>query len=293
MKEGKIIKAVSEFYYVKTTSKVFTCKGRGVFRKREVTPFVGDHVAFEVIDEKEGYITDIKPRKNQLNRPPIANVDQAVIVSSAKEPNFNSLLLDRFLVMIESRKIQPMIFITKMDLVSEKERESIEKYKDYYQKIGYEVKLLISKENSDLTFLKPYFDDKITVFAGQSGVGKSSILNALNPDLFVQTDEISERLGRGKHTTRYVELLEIGKGLVADTPGFSTVDFSNIEVEDLTNYFLEMKQLSNQCRFRGCLHLKEPHCAVKGALEAGDIASFRYENYVSFCKEIQQRKPRY
>lgn len=293
MKEGKIIKGVSEFYYVKTASNLYTCKGRGVFRKREVTPFVGDRVKFEVTDELEGYIKEILPRENQLSRPPIANIDQAVIVSSARKPHFNPLLLDRFLVMIEARRIEPKIFITKMDLVSNEEKEEIKGYKEYYEKIGYHVELLVSNENSDLSFLKVLFQDKTSVFAGQSGVGKSSILNRLNPELLVKTDEISERLGRGKHTTRYVELLEVGQGLVADTPGFSTVDFHNIEIEDVSNYFLDMREVADQCRFRGCLHLKEPNCAVKQAVDQGDIAKFRYKSYTKFCEEIQQRKPRY
>src|SRR5690625_269297 len=236
MKEGRIIKALSGFYYVKSNNEIYACKGRGVFRKRNISPLVGDFVEFEVTNDREGYIVNIKERLNELMRPSITNVNQAVIVSSAKMPDFSPLLLDRFLVVIESHNIKPIIFITKMDLVSVTEQQIMEKFKQDYEEIGYQVELLISKENSDLTHLQHYFEDQVTVIAGQSGVGKSSIINALNPELFIKTDQVSKSLGRGKHTTRYVELVEVGNGLVADTPGFSALDFDHIEIADLEEY---------------------------------------------------------
>lgn len=290
MKDGKIIKALSGFYYVQSNGSVYPCKGRGVFRKREITPLVGDYVQF---DSENNYITEIIDRRNELSRPPIANIDQALIVSSAKEPNFSPLLLDRFLVMIESIGIEPIIFINKIDLVKEAELDSYKGIKESYETIGYNVELISSIEEATLPELSHYFKDKTTVIVGQSGVGKSSILNKLNPLLVIETDEISERLGRGRHTTRHVELVEVYDGLVADTPGFSSVEFTSIEAEELADCFREMKELKAHCRFRGCLHNKEPHCAIKQALESGDIKQERYKHYLLFLEEIQSRKPRY
>lgn len=293
MADGRIIKALSGFYYVKQAEDIYACKGRGVFRKRKINPLVGDFVSFQITGPHEGYVTEIKQRKNELTRPPIANINQAVIVSSAKMPDFSTLLLDRFLVLIEAKHIQPIIFMTKMDLLSNEEQATLKKIGEDYKQIGYSLEYVISEAGSDLTYLKPYFNDKVTVIAGQSGVGKSSILNALNPSLLIETDEISTSLGRGKHTTRYVELVEVGSGLVADTPGFSALDFGEIELEELADCFPEMRAVKDQCRFRGCMHNQEPHCAVKSAVESGHIKDYRYKNYLSFYDEIKSRKPRY
>lgn len=290
MKDGKIIKALSGFYYVQSNGTIYPCKGRGVFRKREITPLVGDYVQF---DAENNYITEIKDRQNELNRPPVANIDQALIVSSAKKPKFSSLLLNRFLVMVESIGIEPIIFINKMDLVNDQQIASFEAIKETYEKIGYPTELVSSIEEADLPRIEHYFKNKTTVIAGQSGVGKSSILNKLNPSLFIETDEISERLGRGRHTTRHVELVEVCGGLVADTPGFSTVEFTNIEADQLSDYFREMKVLKTGCKFRGCLHHKEPQCAIKQAVESGEVTKERYNHYLQFLEEIQSRKPRY
>lgn len=293
MAEGRIIKALSGFYYVKSKDGIFACKGRGVFRKRKITPLVGDFVLFDETSHGEGYITEIKPRTNELLRPPIANINQAIIVNSAKKPEFSTVLLDRFLVLIESKHIEPVIFINKIDLMTSGELKEIKSYQSDYGKMGYAVELMSSKEDENLTDLEPYFKDRVTVIAGQSGVGKSSILNALNPHLLIETGEISESLGRGKHTTRYVELVEINEGLVADTPGFSALDFKEIELEELADCFPEMRARKSDCRFRGCMHMNEPNCAVKAAVETGEIKSYRYKNYQSFYEEIQSRKPRY
>lgn len=293
MEEGRIVKAVSGFYYVKTEDKVYACKGRGVFRKKKINPLVGDFVKFDKTNDGEGYITEIKERMNELKRPPVANIHQAIIVNSARMPDFSPLLLDRFLVLIEAERIKPIIFITKMDITSKEERQKIENYQQDYEEIGYTVELIVSKEGSDLSHLKSYFENNVTVIAGQSGVGKSSILNALNPSLLIKTDEISLSLGRGKHTTRYVELVKINDGLVADTPGFSALDFNEIELEELADCFPEMRFIKDECRFRGCMHHKEPGCAVKRDVDQGKIKHYRYENYLSFFTEIQSRKPRY
>lgn len=291
--QGRIIKSLSGFYYVLTEDKVIQCRGRGIFRKNNITPLVGDHVVFEAENDNEGYILEIKERKNELIRPPISNVDQAILVFSAVEPDFNPLLLDRFLVLIEEIQIKPIICISKMDLVSGKKFSEIQSYIDAYKEIGYDVLETSVISSGGIETLKPFLKDQISVFAGQSGVGKSSLLNAIDPELQLKTDDISTHLGRGKHTTRHVELIRFGAGLVADTPGFSSLEFMTIEAEDLALYFPEISEAAPGCKFRGCLHLKEPKCAVKAAVVDSNIPKFRYDHYVSFMEEIKERKPRY
>ena len=293
MPEGKIVKALSGFYYVFSDNKVIQCRGRGVFRKNKINPLVGDEVIFQAENDLEGYILEVKERKNSLVRPPIANVDQAILVFSATEPDFSTALLDRFLVLIEFNQIRPIICITKIDLLTEAEKQSLEQVVQDYERAGYDVILTSSETDEGLEELIPFLNGVITVFAGQSGVGKSSLLNALRPDLELKTDQISNHLGRGKHTTRHVELIPIGDGLVADTPGFSSLEFTDIEQEDLNNCFPEIRKLSEACKFRGCLHLAEPKCAVKKGLENGEVPSYRYKHYKEFLEEIKDRKPRY
>ncbi|MDM5207244.1 ribosome small subunit-dependent GTPase A [Cytobacillus kochii] len=294
MPEGKIIKALSGFYYVLNKDKeIIQCRGRGVFRKNKITPLVGDEVHYQAENDKEGYILEVRKRKNELIRPPIANVDQAFLIFSSVEPTFSTALLDRFLVLVESNHITPIICITKMDLASKEEQDTLAVYADNYRKAGYKVVLTSSETAEGIEDLYPFITGEISVFAGQSGVGKSSLLNVLRPDLQLKTDDISSHLGRGKHTTRHVELIEINGGLVADTPGFSSLEFTEIEQEDLQNYFPDIQELSSSCKFRGCMHLKEPKCAVKQAIEAGDLPRYRYEHYITFIDEIRDRKPRY
>jgi ribosome biogenesis GTPase / thiamine phosphate phosphatase len=293
MPEGKIIKALSGFYYVVNGEEVIQCRGRGVFRKNKVTPLVGDDVVFQAENENEGYILEIKERKNELVRPPIANVDQALLVFSAVEPAFSTALLNRFLVLVEYNNIRPIIVITKMDLANNEEKATIEEYANDYRTIGYEVMLTSSEKETGLEELFPHLNGQISVFAGQSGVGKSSLLNALVPDLDLKTNIISSHLGRGKHTTRHVELIKVANGLVADTPGFSSLEFTEIEQEDLNYCFPEFERASENCKFRGCLHLAEPKCAVKAGVEEGIIPKYRYADYQDFILEIKERKPRY
>ena len=292
MPEGRIMKALSGFYYVKSGDKIYQCRGRGVFRKRNITPLVGDLVTFQIEGEDEGYILEIKERKNALIRPPIANIDQAFVTFSATNPDLNVTLLDRFLVMIEAKQITPIIVVTKVDLLTDAEIASLQEILTYYRKIGYHVVTTSKDDRISLRELIDLIKDKISVFAGQSGVGKSTLLNRLRPDLNLETREISRHLGRGRHTTRHVELLEVGDGLVADTPGFSSLEFTDIEPEDLTLFFPEMLARYRDCKFRGCLHSNEPACAVKDAVSNGDIPSYRYENYCTFLSEIQERKMR-
>ena len=293
MPEGKIIKALSGFYYVLGDEGIIQCRGRGIFRKNKVTPLVGDEVVYQAENDREGYVLEVKERKNELVRPPIANVDKAILVFSAVEPDFSTTLLDRFLVLIEYNRITPIIVITKMDLTKDNEQVKLEEYVSNYRKVGYTVIKTSSETERGIEELLPYLEGDISVFAGQSGVGKSSLLNALRPDLELKTDEISSHLGRGKHTTRHVELIKIGNGLVADTPGFSSLEFTGIEAEELAFCFKEIHHVGEQCKFRGCLHVTEPKCAVKVAIEAGEIPEYRYKHYKDFLQEIKDRKPRY
>ncbi len=293
MATGKIVKALSGFYYVRDSGTVYQCRGRGLFRKQKVSPLVGDRVEYEASTILEGTITVIKERKNELIRPPIANVDQALLIFSVAEPDFDANLLDRFLVNIEFKRIQAAICLTKMDLAAASVQEDMLKWKGIYEGIGYPVVLTSSRTDEGLAELMPLLNGKTTVVAGQSGVGKSSLLNALNVNLDIETNEISEALGRGKHTTRHVELLPVGEGYVADTPGFSSLDFSEIELEDLGACFPEIDRLSESCKFRGCTHRSEPHCAVKRGLEEEMIHSSRYDTYLSLFEDISNRKRRY
>ena len=293
MAQGQIRKALSGYYYVEQDGELIQCRGRGVFRNRGEAPLVGDIVDYTKEGESDGYVMKIHPRKNELVRPPIANIDQAILVFSVKEPDFNTILLDRFLVVLESFHIQPIICLTKMDLLMDGELAGLSAYIEDYKEVGYEVITTYKGDGSLLERLQPMLKGKTTVLAGQSGVGKSTLLNTLLPELNLKTGIISQSLGRGKHTTRHVELIEVCGGLLADTPGFSSFDFDTIEKEELTACFPEFQRLSEGCKFRGCLHIKEPKCAVKTALETGEIKKYRYEHYEQFLQEILDRKPRY
>lgn len=293
MGKGKILKALSGFYYVLDGDQIIQCRGRGVFRKQKITPLVGDYVVYQAENDKEGYIMEIRERKNALVRPPIANVDQGILVFSAVEPTLSTVLLDRFLLLLESHEIEPLICFTKMDLLDENQREQIEQIAADYRDIGYHVLLTSSQSQEGMHALKPFLANKISVIAGQSGVGKSTLLNVLKPELELKTARISTYLGRGKHTTRHVELLELEGGLVADTPGFSSLELQHLEAEELSFYFPEMRERQIKCKFRGCLHVNEPGCAVKAALENKTILPSRYEHYVQFLEEMRERKPRY
>nr|WP_106784118.1 ribosome small subunit-dependent GTPase A [Lysinibacillus timonensis] len=293
MAQGQIRKALSGYYYVYDNGELIQCRGRGVFRNRGEAPLVGDIVDYTKEGDSDGTIMKIHPRTNELVRPPIANIDQALLVFSVKEPDFNSLLLDRFLVVLESFHVQPIICLTKTDLLTDEERKELLPIIDDYRKIGYEIIETYKNDELLIDQLQPILKQKTSVLAGQSGVGKSTLLNTLIPDLDLKTGVISQSLGRGKHTTRHVELIEVCNGLLADTPGFSSFDFDTIEKEELTECFPEFSQLSEGCKFRGCLHIKEPKCAVKEALEQGEVPPYRYEHYEQFLQEILDRKPRY
>lgn len=298
MQKGQITKALSGFYYVTDDSNmIYQTRARGVFRKQKITPLVGDYVEFESGSKEEGVIQNLLERKNELVRPQVANVDIGIIIMSAADPKFSNQLLDRFLVMLESKHIKPVIFITKMDLLSTDESMEIKKYQKDYNAIGYQM-ILIEKTDRDKkeqleTLFSEQFKNNLIVFMGQSGAGKSTLLNVLNPELELKTGETSQSLGRGKHTTRHVELVPLLDSLIADTPGFSLLAFDEIEQESLSEYFPEMWSLRSDCRFSGCLHLNEPGCAVKKAVLEDKIPEYRYNNYQLFLEEIKKRKPRY
>ena len=290
---GQIRKALSGYYYVYDNGELIQCRGRGVFRNRGESPLVGDIVDYDKEDQSEGYVMKIHERKNALVRPPIANIDQAILVFSVKEPSFSTTLLDRFLAVLESYNVKPIIVLTKMDMLTEQGVKELQPFIQDYEDIGYTVLTTYMGDPTLMERLATYLTGKTSVLAGQSGVGKSTLLNTLLPELNIKTNEISQSLGRGKHTTRHVELIEVADGLLADTPGFSSFDFDTIEKEELTNCFPEFARISENCKFRGCLHIREPKCAVKEALENGEIKQYRYDHYEQILQEIKDRKPRY
>lgn len=290
MLRGRIIRSLSGFYTVDSQGQSIICKARGRFRKESLKPVVGDWCLFNVDDQGHGYIMEIEERKNELVRPPISNIDQALIFVSWKDPDFSSLLLDRFLAVVEDKGIEPIIIVTKIDLADE--NDDPQKYLSAYEKAGYRIYYLSSKKGIGISDIQNIFQNKVSVLTGQSGVGKSSLLNAISPNLTLQTGEISTALGRGRHTTRHVELFGLLGGWVADTPGFSSLQL-DMSARDLAVSYHDFAVLSSSCKYRGCLHQHEPSCAVKKAVEEGKISQERYEHYLMFLNEIQQRKEKY
>lgn len=277
MLQGRIIKTISNDYTVLTDSDSYVCKCRGKFRNMKLSPLVGDMVEF---DEKNKYIMHILPRKNELVRPPVSNIDQAIIITSSKHPNYSSNLLDKLLCIISFNKIKPIICFTKLDLLTNDEINQMKSNIDYYKKIGYDV-----YENGDIANISKIFKDKISVFTGQSGAGKSTLLNKLDKNLNIKTNEISYALGRGKHTTRHTELISLLDGLVADTPGFSAISFNDMTREDIRDNFIEFNIYRDKCKYSDCMHHKEDNCEIKRQVELGNIAKSRYENYIKFINE--------
>ena len=274
--EGRIVKNISNDYVVKIEDKLYTCKPRGKFRKSNITPLVGDIVE---IDVENNYILDIKKRKNSLIRPSVANIDKAIIVTSVK-PKLDTNLLDKLLVLVSYNNIEPVICFTKLDLLFEYEKEEINKIITYYKSIGYSV-----VDNSNLDEINSILKDNLSVFVGQSGAGKSTLLNKLDDSLELKTNEISKALGRGKHTTRHVELFSVSDGLVVDTPGFSALDLSELSNIDIRDNTKEMFDNLDKCKYRDCMHFKEDGCFIKKMVENEEILSSRYINYLSFIKK--------
>ena len=287
---GQIVKAISGFYYVRTDEgKVIQCRARGVFKfeKKKLTPLVGDLVEIEQTGLDEGVVTSVQPRSSELIRPPIANVDQAIVVGSLIRPRFQPMPLDRFLVHGEREGLEMVIVLTKKDLV--KNEHEIEKIRSVYEPACYPIIETSIKTGEGIDELKQHLKGKVSVFAGQSGVGKSSLLNELLPGLKLETGKVSDKIGRGRHTTRQVELLSLPEGgQVADTPGFSQLHFKGMEPVELGDCFPEIRRRAPECRFRGCLHINEPDCAVKEALRQGEMDEKRYQHYTQFLTEIKE-----
>lgn len=288
---GKIIKGIAGFYYVHDgKSDVFQCKAKGVFRNRKIKPLVGDDVEFEITDEKdkEGNITEILPRKNSLIRPAVANIDQAIVVFALMDPEPNLNLLDRFLVMMETQQIPVTICFNKADLTKAGEEE---KYRAIYEPAGYDVVFISVYEKEGVDEIRKRIAGKTTVLAGPSGVGKSSLTNCLYPEAEMETGSVSEKIRRGRHTTRHSQLFFLGeKTFMMDTPGFSSMYVEDMEAGDLKEYFPEFKQYEDGCRFLGCVHVGEKICGIKEAVEGGKISRSRYDNYVLMYQELKGKR---
>lgn len=273
--KGQIVKIISDCHFVSCEGKIYPCKCRGIFRKEHIIPVVGDYVLFHK-DKK--IIEEVCPRKNVFERPKVSNIDQAFLITSLKLPDFSLNLLDKFISLMEIHHVRPIICITKKDLVDEKEFSVIREKLDYYEKIGYLVLY-----NTDLSMIRELLKGKTSVFTGQTGAGKSSLLNKLHPELDLEEGEVSVALGRGRHTTRVVQLLEVSGGKVMDTPGFSSLELKNYTREQIRDSFLEFSKYP--CLYKDCMHTKEAECMVKREVFRNNILESRYLNYLSFIGE--------
>ena len=276
---GRIIKIVSNDYTVKCEDgNTYICKARGVFRNKKITPLVGDFVK---ITKEKNLIEEIMKRKNELIRPPVSNIDIALVVTSAKEPDFSSNLLDKMIDIIEFNNIIPIICISKYDLLDNTKK--MDEIIAYYKKIGYKVFI-----NTQIEDIKKIFKDNVTILTGQTGVGKSSLINKLEKSMDLKTGEISKALGRGKHTTRHTELFELFDGYVADTPGFSSLNFIGMNKEDIRDNFIEFNEYKDKCKYRDCMHINEDDCEIKRRVSNNEILKSRYDNYVKFILEKRE-----
>ena len=288
---GKIIKGIAGFYYVHDRkSRVYECKAKGIFRNKKIKPLVGDDVEFSVLDEEEGTgnIDRILPRRNQLIRPAAANVDQAMVIFSITHPAPNLNLLDRFLVMMERQQVPVVICFNKMDLCG---REQMDDFGKIYRGAGYQVEFISTYDKRGLDQVRARMQGKTTVFAGPSGVGKSSLTNELHPEAAMETSDISRKIERGRHTTRHSELFSVGEDTyMMDTPGFSSMYVEDLEAEALKEYFPEFATFEENCKFLGCVHVGERVCGVKEALEQGKISKSRYDNYLLMYQELKNKR---
>ena len=289
--QGKIVKGIAGFYYIHAPGYgVYECKAKGIFRNKKVKPLVGDNVEIEVLDEEEkkGNIMEIFVRKNQLIRPAVSNIDQALVIFAAAKPEPNLNLLDRFLIMMNKQGIDTIVCFNKTDVVTERELLHLS---NTYTKGGYHVLFTSALKERGVEGVRELLKGKTTVLAGPSGVGKSSLINRLIPEAEMETGEISQKIERGKHTTRHSELFCMQEdAYIMDTPGFSSLYLEDIDKKELKDYFPEFIEFEGSCRFRGCLHLNEPGCAVKTALEQGSISKIRYDDYVLLYEELKEKR---
>ena len=288
--QGKIIRGIGGFYYVHTHQGVYECRARGIFRKDNFKPLVGDNAEISVLDQeaKEGSVTAILPRRNSLIRPAVANVDQAFVIFAMEDPKPNFLLLDRFLIMMEQQGIPAVICFNKKDLG---EKEELERLYLTYTGCGYQVVLSSTLEGEGIDEIRQILRGKTTVVAGPSGVGKSSITNCMQGEIQMETGEISRKLKRGKHTTRHSQVIPVEKDtFLVDTPGFSSLYLTDMEEDELRNYFPEFLKYEPQCRFQGCRHIHEPDCGVKEALAEGKISQLRYDDYLALYEELKEKR---
>lgn len=290
MIEGLVVKTYSNIHQVLAGGRVVACKPRGRLRKEGLRVLAGDRVRLTVLDDHTGVIEEVLPRRAALVRPPVANVDLAVVVFTLREPDLNRAMLDRMMVLVEAAGLDALLCLNKRDLLAAGEADGVI---SCYRRAGYPVVLTAAKEGRGVEALLPFLQNRISVLAGQSGVGKSTLLNALRPGLGLRTGDLSARASRGRHTTRHVELLPVaGNGLVADTPGFSFLSLEGLARQDLAFFFPEMRPFSPRCRFSTCMHRQEPDCAVKEAVEAGQIDGVRYEHYLQFLSELEEIEAR-
>ena len=289
--QGKIIKGIAGFYYVHVVEfGVYQCKAKGAFRKEKVKLLVGDNVEIDILNEEKklGNVVKLLPRENELIRPAVSNIDQALVVFAITKPKPHFNLLDRFLVMMESKKIPIVLCFNKKDIAEEKEIRELE---EIYSSCGYHIIFTSAKEEENIKLVKEVLKGKTTAVAGPSGVGKSSLINLFQSEIQMETGCISEKIERGKHTTRHSELIPIDdNSYIMDTPGFSSLYVNDFEKEELKYYFPEFEQYEGLCKFNGCDHIHEPNCAVKQAVEEGKIHKVRYENYIEMYKELQEKR---
>lgn len=288
--QGKIIKGIAGFYYVYTNSGLIECKAKGIFRKDGIKPLVGDNVEIELVDEADhtGNIVKILPRKNALIRPACANVDQSLVIFAIVKPDPNYNLLDRFLISMEKQNLPSVICFNKKDIASKEEQDEL---LAAYSGCGYKVLFVSGAKNQGVEEIRSCLTGKTTVVAGPSGVGKSTIINALYPNANMETGEISRKIERGKHTTRHAELFALSEDtFLMDTPGFTSLSLGNMEKEELQGFYPEFARYEKDCRFGGCAHLSEPVCGVKDALDRGEISRVRYGNYSILYEELKNRK---
>ena len=289
MAEGIILKGIGGFYYVETSEGVFECKAKGKFRKDKLKPLAGDKVEITVRDSQENTIDEILERKNKLIRPPVANIDKLMIIVSVVSPMPNTVIVDTLTVIAEKSGIEPIIVITKSDLEEEKAKELY----DIYSSTGYRTYMFSSMDKRNIEAIRNEFSGCLTALTGNSGVGKSTLLNAIDSTLELPTGEISNKLGRGRHTTRQAEIFHVADGLVIDSAGFSSIEFSGENLflaNELDRYFKEFSQYADNCKFNGCSHINTKGCAVIDAVEKGEIHQSRYDSYVSMYNELKDIK---